>query len=80
MTTADLITKLEEIGWSLGNSQTNLGRLLDQLKQELPETPPVCDVHKVPMVQVKGKSGSFFWSCHQKNADGTWCSYKPKAY
>src|SRR5215210_6112596 len=36
---------------------------------------PLCGVHSTPMTQVQGKRGSF-WSCHKKNLDGSWCSYK----
>src|SRR4051812_41919201 len=42
----------------------------------LTEQAPTCQVHEVPMVGVTGKRG-FFWSCHTKNADGTWCTYRP---
>jgi hypothetical protein len=38
--------------------------------------PPICAVHNLPMVKVQGKKGAF-WSCHQKNEDQTWCTYKP---
>ena len=49
----------------------------EQLKAEpLAEEPPTCQLHHVPMVGVNGKRG-FFWSCHTKNPDGTWCSYRP---
>src|SRR6266536_2083147 len=41
-----------------------------------PETPR-CGVHSTPMVSVQGQHGSF-WSCHQRNGDGTWCTYKPR--
>jgi hypothetical protein len=40
------------------------------------EHPPACAVHQLPMIRVQGKKGAF-WSCHQKNEDGSWCSYKP---
>jgi hypothetical protein len=40
------------------------------------EEPPLCAVHNLPMVHVQGKKGAF-WSCHQKNADGSWCTYRP---
>jgi len=40
------------------------------------EQAPTCRVHDVLMVGVTGRRG-FFWSCHTKNADGTWCSYRP---
>lgn len=37
---------------------------------------PECAVHKVPMSRQTGKYGEF-WSCHQKNADGSFCDYRP---
>lgn len=40
------------------------------------EEPPDCAVHGTAMVRVEGRKGSF-WSCHQKNADGSWCTFKP---
>ena len=40
------------------------------------EETPICAVHQVPIVKVQGKKGEF-WSCHQKNEDGSWCSYRP---
>ena len=52
-----------------GNDQT-VGSPPDE------EQPPVCAVHDVPMVRVQGRKGAF-WSCHQKNPDGSWCSFKP---
>lgn len=39
--------------------------------------PPMCGVHEMPMVLMHGRRGDF-WSCHEKNPDGSWCSYKPK--
>ena len=42
------------------------------------ENAPVCGVHNLPMVRQNGKHGPF-WSCHQRNADGSFCSYKPSA-
>jgi hypothetical protein len=41
-----------------------------------PEPTPVCAVHELPMAWQKGRAG-FFWSCHQRNPDGRWCSYRP---
>ena len=38
--------------------------------------PPECAVHLLPMTRVEGRMGPF-WSCHQKNIDGGWCTYKP---
>jgi hypothetical protein len=40
------------------------------------EHPPTCGVHGAPMTGVNGKRG-FFRSCHTRDADGTWCSYRP---
>src|SRR4051794_28110883 len=37
---------------------------------------PVCAIHHQPMKMMHGKRGTF-WSCHEKNSDGSWCSYKP---
>jgi hypothetical protein len=44
---------------------------------------PDCPVHGTPMklhpagVSKAGKPYKAFWSCGQKNADGTWCNAKP---
>lgn len=37
---------------------------------------PVCAFHRVPMAYMNGRKGPF-WSCHEKNLDGSWCSYRP---
>ena len=50
----------------------------DHASDQMDDDPPVCGVHHVPMVRVQGRKGPF-WSCHEKNADGSWCSYKPTA-
>ncbi|HLJ93690.1 MAG TPA: hypothetical protein VKU02_10920, partial [Gemmataceae bacterium] len=39
-------------------------------------TPPTCGIHDVPMVLVQGRKGPF-WSCHERSADGSWCTFKP---
>jgi len=50
-----------------------------QIDNAVPEQlVPNCQIHHHPMVQVLGRHGSF-WSCHQKNQDGSWCSYRPSA-
>jgi hypothetical protein len=36
---------------------------------------PVCGVHHRPMERVNGKKGPF-WSCHERNEDGSWCNFK----
>jgi hypothetical protein len=40
------------------------------------QEPPLCGVHNIPMVWQKGKRGDF-WSCHEKDPDGSYCSYRP---
>lgn len=37
---------------------------------------PICAIHNKPMTMVKGRKG-FFWSCHERLPDGTFCPYKP---
>ena len=52
--------------------------LLDhaELTREDAETgAPICGNHQVPMVWVDKNGG--FYSCHEKNADGSWCTYRP---
>jgi hypothetical protein len=47
----------------------------EPVDRELGAEPPECAVHHTPMVWVeKGKRGPF-WSCRQKNEDGSWCSF-----
>ena len=46
-------------------------------------TNPVCGIHGTPMAWKTGvskKSGKpyAFWSCATKNADNTWCTFKPE--
>lgn len=44
---------------------------------------PICQVHQVEMkwkppgTSKTGKPYQGFWSCGQKNPDGSWCNYKP---
>jgi len=40
------------------------------------EEAPICAVHERPMVLQQGKRGPF-WSCHERNGDGSFCSYRP---
>jgi len=48
----------------------------DKAQEEPQGEPPVRPIHQVPMIWQQGRKGSF-WSCHQRNADQSWCSYKP---
>src|SRR4051794_38127663 len=45
--------------------------------QPAAEEPPTCAVHQLPMTRMRGRKGPF-WSCHEKLADGGWCSYRPR--
>lgn len=67
-----------ELGWAK--------EIFDQLKArskpkgeeaQKEEEAPICAVHNLPMVSVKGKYG-FFWSCHQRNQSGSFCDYRPE--
>ena len=49
----------------------------DQGQEQLEEETPICAVHHVAMVKQRGKYGAF-WSCHERNADGSFRSYKPE--
>ncbi len=63
----------ESIAWA----RETLAHVQAPSKSELrKEEVPVCAVHKLPMTKVNGKRGEF-WSCHQKDANGRWCSYRP---
>lgn len=37
---------------------------------------PICAFHHIPMVHMNGRKGPF-WSCHERNIDGSWCSFRP---
>ena len=37
---------------------------------------PECGYHHLPMVRMQGRLGPF-WSCHEKNLDGSWCNFRP---
>lgn len=40
------------------------------------EKAPICPGHQVEMIKRHGRNGDF-WSCNQRNDDGTWCRYRP---
>src|SRR3954471_21260160 len=41
-----------------------------------PGEPPVCPTHEQPLHWQKGRKG-YFWSCHNRNEDGSWCDFRP---
>jgi hypothetical protein len=51
--------------------------LQDKPDYSEPGETPVCEVHDVAMVWQKGRKG-YFWSCHEKNEDGSWCNFRPR--
>ena len=59
------LTRAEELA-----EPTNLAGLSAE------DDPPICAVHQIPMVLMNGRRGPF-WSCHERNDDGSWCSYRP---
>jgi hypothetical protein len=70
----------EALGWAK-EIQAQLARARQVAEGEKPEAKaqgevPTCQVHGVPMVKQNGKFGPF-WSCHERNEDGSFCSYKP---
>jgi hypothetical protein len=42
-----------------------------------PAEAPLCGIHQTPMTWQKGRRGPF-WSCHKKNEDGGWCTFRPR--
>lgn len=65
----------------VGGQGKNDGRIddqvtADQVQEGKDEEAPICAIHKVAMVKVEGRFGHF-WSCHERNADGSFCTYKP---
>jgi len=54
----------------------NQGQKDDQVQEQPEEETPICAIHHIAMVKQRGKYGAF-WSCHERNADGSFCSYKP---
>ncbi len=54
----------------------NAGMVMPNDESTAEVSAPTCEVHHVPMVPVEGKRGPF-WSCHRRNADGSFCRYRP---
>ncbi len=69
---------VERYGGAAEQRATNDAPTDDVPNQEADaEEPPVCPDHQKPMVLVQGKRGPF-WSCHERTADGRFCSYRPE--
>lgn len=39
------------------------------------ETPPECPIHQRTLDWVAKGRGGPFWSCHERDDEGTWCTY-----
>jgi hypothetical protein len=73
-----LITKLEEAGFKPVRTNQITALPTSETKETGKElVSPICDVHKVSMVQRQGTYGKF-WACPVKNPDGSWCKYRPE--
>jgi hypothetical protein len=72
-----LAKKIQEKLLEVNSSPTPKAQPVSQPQQSQQNETPICGVHSAPMVSMPSKTGSF-WSCHKKNTDGSWCSYKPK--
>ena len=71
----DPVAMQDGLAWARGIHLKLKAHDVEQAGGVSDDEPPNCAVHNVPMVQVQGKKGPF-WSCHEKNDDGSWCSYK----
>ncbi len=65
------------LAWAKGTYAKLMQQDQHPLAEPAEEAPPQCAMHHIAMVLVNGKRGPF-WSCHQKNFDGTWCAYRPE--
>jgi len=74
----DPVAMQDGLAWARGIHLKLTAHDVQQAGGALDDEPPSCVVHDVAMVQVQGKKGPF-WSCHEKNDDGSWCSYKPQS-
>ena len=72
-----LIKKLEESGFEPARKDPTLVLPTPETKEIGKENiAPICEIHKVPMVQRQGSYGKF-WACPVKE-NGEWCKYRPK--
>ena len=77
VTSDDPAALTEGLVWAKKTYQTLASRAARKSREQGEEEEiPVCEVHDVPMVRQEGKYGPF-WSCHQRNEDGSFCSYRP---
>ena len=82
VTTEDPAEMKASLAWArlaYKNLVDNQGKQEDQpqVQEQQEEEVPICAIHNAPMARVKGKYG-YFWSCHERTEDGSFCSYKPE--
>lgn len=75
-----LISKGFEPSW---NKETTNGHLKKAEPQAPSQQAPTCGIHGTQMVWKQGVSKTTnkpyaFWTCPTKNADGSYCNFKPK--
>ena len=73
--TTSLVEYAESHGWKNTwntDNKTPQGTTVPQKQSNA----PICAVHGTPMTERIGNYGKF-WSCATKNADGSWCKFKP---
>lgn len=75
----ELGTKPQLWGEVMNGKKGNNGQFgirIDNPQQAEDLFAPKCPVHGTPMKKRNGQYGEF-WSCGQKNPDGSWCKAKP---
>jgi hypothetical protein len=78
VTAQEIYRKLQRLGPSNGiqSHGVELRVNANPTPQVEPEEKEICGIHNVPMVWQPGRKG-YFWSCHIKNEDDSWCTYRP---
>ncbi len=73
---AEMKAALDWAQLAYGNLVHQQGKKDDepQVQEQQEEETPTCAVHQVPMVRQKY---GYFWSCHERNEDGSFCSCRP---
>ncbi len=72
-----LAKKIQDKLLQVSDASTPVSHTTTQPQDLQQDQAPLCGVHSTPMVRMTGKTSSF-WSCHKRNEDGNWCSYKPR--
>jgi hypothetical protein len=79
-----LVQKLVEAGFEPVREMAQPALPITETKTSRKESPnPICQIHHVPMVWREGinnttKKHYAFWACPQRNANGSFCKYRPE--